>query len=271
MNREAIAKLVRQVGLRPSREAGQHFLLNESVVERMVEESEVGPKDTVLEIGPGFGVLTRALLARGASVIAVELDSRLAQFLRTTFNGESRLTLLEGDVFRVRLDKYLTDRKYKLIANLPYSATSMVFRQFLTRPPRPTMMCTLIQKEVAERITAEPGEMSMLSLSVQYFGRPAISFMVGRKDFDPIPAVDSAVLRVEKIQQEETVISKKAFRLAKFGFSGRRKQLKNSLAAGLHIDQSKVEDILLESGIAPEIRPQELSVENWLTLAKNVN
>lgn len=270
MNRATVAKLIRQAGLRPSREAGQHFLLDETVVERMADRAAVGPKDTILEIGPGFGMLTKVLLARGATVIAVELDRRLAAYMRMTFAKQKRLTIVEGDVFRVRLDQLLLDRAYKLVANVPYSATSLIFRQFLTQPPRPTLMCTLIQKEVAERITAKAGQMSMLSLSVQYFGRPKIEFTVSRKEFDPIPAVDSAVMIVDGMRDGDPILSKKAFQLAKFGFSGKRKQLKNSLAAGLHTSQSNVEDILMSCGIAPEVRPQELTMENWLKLAKLV-
>lgn len=269
MTKFELEKLIRQVGLRPSRGAGQHFLMDETVVERMAEAASVGPHDVVLEIGPGFGVLTKLLLARGAKVISVELEQRLIPYLQKIFGQEKNFTLVEGDVFKVRLDQYLTDHKFKLVANLPYSATSLVFRQFLSHAPRPTEMCVLIQKEVAERITAAPGDMSMLALSVQYFGQPTKLFEIPPSSFFPAPAVTSSVLQVKKIKEMSAEDEKMMFRLARMAFSGRRKQLRNTLAGGLHVEDEKIADWLMELGIPPESRPQDLTVDNWLILAKN--
>ena len=266
-----IRRLLAQTGLRPSRAAGQHFLLDESVVDRMVDIAQVGAKDTVLEIGPGFGLLTAKLLARGATVVGVELDRRLAAYLRRKFVGHENLTLLEGDVFRVRLDQLLTDHQFKLVANLPYSATSMVFRHFLTLTPRPSSMVVLVQKEVAERITAAPGAMSLLSLAVQYYGQPKKLFDVAPEKFFPPPAVISSALMVDNLTSGEPEIAKEMFRLARMAFAGRRKQLKNTLAGGLKIRPEKVIKWLMLNEIGPEARPQDLSVDNWLTLAKNTD
>lgn len=266
-----VRRLILRLGLKPDRAAGQHFLLDESVVERMVELADVQAGQMVLEIGPGLGVLTRCLLKRGATVVAVELDKRLAGYLRREFSREKNFQLIEGDIFRVRLDHILTDRGYKLVANVPYSATSGIFRQFLSHPPRPTSLTVLIQKEVAERVVALPGAMSLLSLSVQYYGRPEKCFDVPRISFLPAPAVTSSVLTVRDIQPGEEKQAAEMFRLARMAFAGRRKQLRNSLSAGLHCSAEAVSDYLMQNGIAPEIRPQELSVENWLTLAKNIS
>ncbi len=265
-----IQKQIRDSGLQPSRAAGQHFLLDESVVERMCDAAKITAKDTVLEIGPGFGILTNALVARGAKVISIELDQRLAAYMRRTMSAATNLTVVEGDVFRVRLDEYVKDFGYKLVANLPYSSTSLIFRQFLTRAPRPTEMCVLIQREVAERITAPAGQHSLLSLSVQYYGQPSVLFEVPNTDFYPAPEVTSAVLQVKKIADKSPELAKKMFRLAKMGFAGKRKQLKKSLAAGLHEEMANVSQVMLECGIAPEIRPQELEINSWLTLAEKL-
>lgn len=270
MTKADVQKLLRETGLRPDRAAGQHFLLDETVVERMADLAQVKKNETVLEIGPGFGVLTKTLLRRGAKVIAIELDQRLATFLKSELADEKNATIVQGDVFRVRLDELVSDGKYKLVANVPYSATSGIFRQFLSQAPRPTSMTVLIQREVAQRIVAPPGEMSLLSLSVQYYGRPQLGFSVEPGAFVPIPAVYSAVVHVSDIHPGEAS-AEKMFRLARMGFAGRRKQLQNSLAAGLHRPATEVADILLKTGIAPEIRPQELSVQNWLTLAKSIS
>jgi 16S rRNA (adenine1518-N6/adenine1519-N6)-dimethyltransferase len=262
-------RLIKQLGLKPDRAAGQHFLLDDQVVEQMADLAQVNERDTILEIGPGLGILTRALLRRGARVIAIELDRRLAGYLRATLGDQANLTLVEGDVFRVQIDQLVNDQQFKLVANLPYSATSGIFRQFLSTAPQPKSLTVLIQKEVAERIVAPPGAMSLLSLSVQYYGRPQKRLDVPPASFFPAPGVTSSVLSVDDIHPGDETADE-MFRLARMAFAGRRKQLQNSLAAGLRLPTSAASDFLLKMGVAPEIRPQELSVENWLMLAKNI-
>lgn len=269
MTKGDIQKLLQQTGLRPERAAGQHFLLDDSVVERMADIASLKKNDVVLEIGPGFGILTRELLRRGARVIAIELEKRLTAFLRTTLAGEKKLTIVEGNVLRTRIDQLVTDGRYKLISNLPYSTTSGVFRQFLSQSPRPSQLTVLIQREVADRIVAPPGQMSLLSLSVQYYSHPQKHFDVPPSSFFPLPAVVSSVLSATNIKTGDQE-AEMMFRLARMAFAGRRKQLQNSLAAGLHRPPKEIADQLLSLGIAPEIRPQELSVQDWLTLAKAV-
>jgi 16S rRNA (adenine1518-N6/adenine1519-N6)-dimethyltransferase len=270
MTRQEIIRLLKKTGLQPQKAAGQHFLLDETVVERMVDAAGVGSDDTILEIGPGLGILTELLLARGAHVVAVELDRRLFAYLQQHFAGRRNLELVAGDIFKINLNKYLTDRKYKLVANLPYSATSMVFRQFLNQPPRPASMHVLIQAEVADRIIAEPGQMSLLALAVQLHGQPKKMFIVPRTSFYPAPEVTSAVLGIDQCTASDAAVEETIFRLARIAFAGKRKQLHNSLASGLKRNVKEIEEKLLKLGIPPEIRPQELSIDNWLTLAKSI-
>lgn len=268
MTREEIARLLRETGLKPQTAAGQHFLLDESVIVAMIDAADVQPGETVLEIGPGFGILTAALLEAGANVIAVELDQRLFAYLGHRFRRHPKLTLIKEDIFRLRLADYVQDQKYKLIANLPYSATNLVFRNFLTLPPRPVAMTVMIQKEVADRITAEPGQMSMLSLMAQYYGSVVEILTVPKTSFYPSPAVVSAVIHLNITRPIRPEHDEHLFRTAKAGFSSRRKQLHNSLAAGLHQTAAQVTTALEGLGIDSSRRAQDLSVAEWKKIAR---
>lgn len=267
MTREQVNGILRQIGLRPQQAAGQNFLLDETVAEAMVDAAGVGEGDTVLEIGPGLGVLTDALLERGAQVVAVELDQRLFAYLQDKYRAKNNLKLMQGDIFRVNLHDYVQDGKYQLVANLPYSATSLIFRNFLSLAPRPTSLTTMIQRDVAERIVAQPGQMSVLSVMVQYYSQPSMLFDVPATSFTPTPKVVSSVLHCEVTRAVQET-DKAFFQLVRSGFSARRKQLKNTLSASLHRPVGEVEKMLEKANIPPTARAQELSVENWLSLAK---
>lgn len=260
-------RLLQKIGLRPQQAAGQNFLLDESVAEAMVTAAGVVEGDTVLEIGPGLGILTEALMSTGASVVAIELDRRLAAHLRRRWPKQPKLTLVEGDVFRVRLGDYVRDGAYKLVANLPYSATSLVFRNFLTLSPRPMSMTVMVQRDVAQRITARPGSMSVLALMVQHYCRPAMLFDVPPISFYPAPMVHSTVLYADALQPIRPDEDARLFRLIRAGFSARRKQLHNTLAASLKLAPEKALQLVERIGKKPTVRAQELSLENWLTLA----
>lgn len=236
----------------------------------MVASAGIGPPTTVLEIGPGFGILTERLLATGAAVVAIELDKRLAGFLRHQFHDVPRLQLVEGDVWRVNLSQYLADREYVLVANLPYGMTSLVFRNFLTLPPRPKSMTLMIQDEVARRVTAAPGEMSLLGVIAQYYARPKYLFPVDRESFVPPPTVTSAVIHCEVLPAPDPDSERRFLRAVKAGFSSRRKQLHNALAAGLHISPKKTEKILITAGLRPDQRAQELRINDWRKIAEEL-
>ncbi len=265
-----IQRTLGKIGLRPQQAAGQNFLLDEGVVQGMVTAAAVTANDTVLEIGPGLGILTAELVATGAKVVAVELDQRLFAYLKKKFASQKNLRLIRGDIFRINLTELLTDNQYKLVANLPYSATSLVFRNFLTLNPRPSSLTVMVQRDVAKRICAPPGEMSLLALTVQYYCQPSILFDIPPKSFFPAPRVMSTVIYGDRLRPVQPEKDQALFRLMRAGFSSRRKQLHNTLSASLHIKQSQVTTELKKLGLPKEARAQELSVENWLKLAKNL-
>lgn len=268
MTAQQVKKILRQIGLRPQQAAGQNFLWDESVAERMVKAAGIEAGERVLEIGPGLGILTEALLGCGAEVVAVELDRRLAAWLRRRFAAHPGFRLIENDIFKVRLPDIVLDDEYKLVANLPYGATSLVFRNFLTLPPRPSSLTVMIQKEVAERITAKPGAMSLLSVMVQYYARPHYLFDVPRTSFFPAPGVTSAVILVDQLKRPDEGAAKRVLRATRAGFSARRKKLHNALAAVYQLSPAEAAENLRKIGVDPNLRPQNLTVEQWKTIGQ---
>lgn len=268
MNRAEVKRLIRHIGLRPARAAGQHFLLDDTVAEAMVEAAGVKLTDTILEIGPGLGALTTKLLDRGATVMAVELDRRLAGFLRQRFADRPRLTIIHQDIFQVNIPRLFDQRPYKVVANLPYGATSLVLRNFLSLPPLPSTMTVMVQKEVAHRMIARPGRMSQLGVMVQYYSQPRVLFDVPRASFFPVPEVVSTVVQCAAIRPRDTTESGQLFRLTKAAFASKRKQLHNALRSMVKDSDPDLPAELFRLGINPQLRPQDLSVEDWRRMAK---
>ena len=255
-------------------------MVSRPTLERVVAAADLHSGERVLEIGPGFGTLTLALLDAGCEVVAVELDTRLAAALRKVAAAGSRLEVVQGDIFRVWpvLRQRFTDGGYKLVANLPYGVVSQVLRRFLEELPRPRLLVGMVQREVAERAAAAPGAMSILSVAVQLFGAPAVVGLVPPEHFWPVPAVTSAILRVSGIgadpggyQQALSPVSHRQFlRLVKVGFSARRKQLHNTLSGGLGLTDATVRDVLGTVGLDPRIRPQEVTMNQWVAVARQL-
>lgn len=247
----------------------QHFLVDEAVLGAVVAAAGIGPYDRVLEVGPGFGTLTEALLTAGAAVTAVEVDPRLARALRDRFSGNDRLRI-ENDEFFHWYKKNILGfgaESFAIVANLPYNISGHFFRVVLSEAERlPSRIVVTVQKEVAERVAAEPGSMSMLGLSVTAFGKPRIVRTVGKGAFWPRPEVQSAILAIDDIERP-AIDPAPAFRLAAFAFSERRKQLTGVLARKTAIAKERVIEACIEAGILPEARPQELSLDDWQRLA----
>jgi 16S rRNA (adenine1518-N6/adenine1519-N6)-dimethyltransferase len=218
-------------GIKPNKNLGQHFLVDKPSLQAIIDAAAPGPTDTVLEIGPGLGVMTRPLTRAAGHVVAVETDPILAGLLRR--DAPANLEVVEQDILRYDLAQL--PRGYKVIANIPYYLTSKIFRLLIENANPPSVMSVLIQKEVAERITAAPGALSLLALSVQYYGRPELVRLVERHKFWPSPDVDSAVLRVTLTGPAFPADPHQLFRLMKAGFGEKRKQLKNALAGGLDL------------------------------------
>jgi 16S rRNA (adenine1518-N6/adenine1519-N6)-dimethyltransferase len=263
------AALLKKHGLRPRKSLGQNFLQDPAALEKIIHAAEISPQDTVLEIGAGAGTLTRFLAAKARRVVAVEIDSALLPLLEESLRGCENVTLVEGDMLRLAPETLISDEPYLVVANIPYYITSALIRHLLESPRRPRRILLTIQKEVAERICAEKKH-SLLSLSVWIYGKPRIAARIPAGAFYPRPEVDSAVLRVDlyPIPRIEPVLMDAFFRLAKAGFSQKRKTLRNALSAGMRISPAEAESLLREAGLAPSRRAETLSVEEWERLTR---
>jgi 16S rRNA (adenine1518-N6/adenine1519-N6)-dimethyltransferase len=258
-------RLLRQFDLRARKGLGQHFLIDENVLQTIVSAAELKPDDDVVEVGPGLGILTRELASRAGRVIAVELDDKLAALLQKSLASFGNVTIINDDVLRFEPADLATD--YKVVANLPYYITSPVLRHFLEASAKPQTMVVMVQKEVAEAIAAEPGGMSILSVSVQFYGKPRIVSTVPADCFYPAPEVDSALLRLDLYPQPAVTVDEKGFfALVRAGFAAPRKQLVNSLAQGLGRAKAEVLPLLEEADIESKRRAETLSLEEWARL-----
>lgn len=256
--------------LRPRKSLSQNFLTDADALDAIVAAAELAPGDRVVEIGPGLGVLTRRLLAAGASVLAVELDARLAEYLRRELYGIDRFGLIEADALSLHPRELFDGEPFKVVANIPYHITSPLLHAFLgaERPPELTVL--LVQLEVAERVAAPPGQMSYLSVFVQNVTSAEVVARVPAAAFEPSPDVDSAVLRLRR-RDTPTVPygeAREAFhRVVQAGFRQRRKQVHNGLSRELPVDRDVVDAALAACGVDPERRPQTLTVDEWACLA----
>jgi len=264
------AALLREHGLHASKGLGQNFLQDLTALEKIVQAAEIQPTDVVLEIGPGLGSLTRYLALAAQTVIAVELDREIIPVLQTVLAPYPNTRVVEGDILQVSPASLVNTNDYLVVANVPYYITSAIFRHLLETSPRPRRMVLTIQKEVAERICAEPGEMSLLALSVQVYGQPQIAAILPAEAFFPVPKVDSAILRVDLLPEPRLPVSllETFFLMAKAGFSQKRKTLRNSLSAGLRLSTSEATQLLELSGIDPMRRAETLSLDEWNALCQ---
>jgi len=258
-------RLLRQFDLRARKGLGQHFLIDGEVLQLITSAAELTPSDVIVEIGPGLGVLTRELAQKAGRVIAIELDNKLAAALKQTLASFDNVTIINEDVLKIEPQNLATD--YKLVANLPYYITSPVLRHFLEASAKPKVMIVMVQKEVAEAIVAKPGKMSLLSVSVQFYGEPRIISDVPAQCFYPAPKVDSAILRIDPSPQPRVAVDEESFfEVVRAGFTAPRKQLANSLAQGLEVSKAEVLSLLERAGIAPQRRAETLSLEEWARL-----
>ncbi|MFH1524134.1 MAG: 16S rRNA (adenine(1518)-N(6)/adenine(1519)-N(6))-dimethyltransferase RsmA [Chloroflexota bacterium] len=260
-----IPTLLRQYGLRPSKGLGQNFLQDNHALQKIVSAADLKPVDDILEIGPGLGSLTRYLALSAHSVTAVELDGNLFPALQSVLTPYQNVRLVQGDILKLNPIDLVNSPGYLVVANIPYYITSAVIRHLLEAEHRPSRAVLTLQKEVAERICADPGKMSLLALSVQVYGRPTIAGEIPAEDFYPSPKVDSAILRLEIYPQPIISIPllDKFFTLIKAGFSQKRKTLRNALSGGLRLAPVEAEQFLAKAGIDPQRRAETLSLEEW--------
>lgn len=257
--------------IRAKKSLGQNFLKSKIIVSKIVEAGKVRVSDTILEIGPGKGILTEELLKRVKKVIAVEKDDRLIPYLKERFSQEitqKKLEIIHDDVFNYKPPK--TD--YKLIANIPYYITGKIIPHFLESSHQPKLIVIMIQKEVAERIVTKDGKESILSLSVKAYGVPKSVAKVKRELFSPAPRVDSAILLIENINKKffdgKEKKEKKFFKLINLAFRGKRKKISNSLKSYFG-DNQKCAEALQNCGINPDLRPERLTLGQWKCLMEN--
>lgn len=293
-----LKNFLRSTGLKPKDWMGQNFLVDEVVLQAIIQAADLNFGDTVLEVGPGLGVLTNELVKKSGRVLAVEKDRRFYEILaaRLTFNGSAarigkrlksevpddagrrtiraalpnNLKLINQDILRFDLAKEISG-DYKVVANIPYYLTSKLFQYFLEQKNKPKLLVLMVQKEVGERIVASPGQLSILGLSVQIFADVKIELNVSKDSFWPKPKVNSVILRIEPQNKYPQIKDQKLFfRIVKSAFAGKRKQIHNTLASNLKIPKERVWKILAEAKIKFSARPQDLSIEDWIKLYSQV-
>jgi len=266
-----VRRTLREAGLHARHSMGQNFLADVDVLDGILREAAPAPGSRVLEIGPGLGFLTGGLIAAGAIVTAVELDRGLAAFLMDVYASDieaGRLRLVEGDALDQDLVN-LVPGPYDVVANLPYQITSPILHRLLGKTPRARRLVLMVQREVAERIAAAPGDMSYLSVFVQYHARARIALLVKPDSFEPAPKVSSAVIVLEPYDTDdrlEPAAEEALWRVVQAGFRERRKMLHNVLRRQLPIEAGRVDAALEAVGIAPDRRPQTLAVGEWIAL-----
>ncbi len=265
-----VPRLLKQYGMHPHKTLGQNFLVDEAALQHVVSAAGLTPHDLVLEIGAGLGSLTRHLAVSAEGVVAVEIDASLIPALRQVVGQFPNVTVVQGDILSLDLARLLPRPEYLVVANIPYNITSALLRHLLEGSSPPRRLVLTIQQEVAERICALPGDMSLLALSVQVYGKPEITASIPAGAFYPPPRVDSAVIRIERyaVPLIPPPALEAFFRLIKAGFSQKRKTLRNALAAGLHMPPPAVESLLRSAHIEPMRRAETLSLPEWHQLTE---
>ncbi len=254
--------------MRPLKSFGQNFLIDRTVLHKIVDAADIQPEDEILEVGAGTGVLTRELAKRARHVVAVELERDMLALLAKTTSAYPNVELVPRNLLFLDPAEVFGQAPYKLVANLPYYITAPTFRHFLESANPPRLLVVMVQQEVAQRIIAEPGELSVLAVSIQFYGRPRIVAYVPANAFYPAPKVDSAILCVDVNPQAPLLPEERDsfFRIVQAGFSEKRKQLHNSLTHGLHRKNELVRSWLAAASIDASRRAETLSIEEWLSL-----
>ena len=267
----SVRELLKRLGLRPQKQFGQNFLVSRGVLDDIVASAHLSKEDVVVEVGPGLGILTEAMATEAGKVIAVEIDHGLAAALKEKFQRLANVTVVEGDILDVSPEELVgtlgraEPPGYKVVANLPYYISSAVLNHFLGSAMKPQLMVVTVQKEVGQSIAAKPGDMSFLSVLVQFYAKPTIVRVVPAGCFYPAPKVDSVVLRLELRSEPPEPISdvEDFFRFVKCGFRAPRKQLRNPLSSCLGMAPSRVGAIMADAGVDPARRAETVSIHEW--------
>ena len=294
-SRKAIKALLNQYLVYPSKRLGQNFLVDKSVLKKIIKTANLTKKDIILEIGPGIGTLTRELAHKAKRVIAVEKDPKMTAILKETLKEFKNIEIIQGDILKIQETRYPEGKRaasygagkiqdtYKIVANLPFYIAAPVIRKFLQLNNQPRVLVLMVQKEVAQRICASPAKifasqklgrarppkMNLLAVSVQFYAKPEIISYVSKKSFWPEPKVDSAIIKISKIKNQKSKIATDIFfKVVKAGFSQPRQMLINNLAKKLEIEKEKIKEVLKKNKISPSQRAETLAIKDWVQIAK---
>ena len=263
-----IYPLLKNYGIKPKKSLGQNFLIEPAGLNRVIDASSLSTTDEVLEIGAGLGSLTYLLAQSARQVTAVEIDREMFAPLREALAEFENVRIIEGDILKLKPDELMQQQDYIVVANIPYYISSAIIRHLMEAQRKPKRVVLTVQKEVAERVLARDGKMSLLSLSVQLFGQVSMAGVIPAESFLPVPDVDSAILKVELYPEPLVPFEQQDafFKLAHAGFGQKRKTLRNSLSAGLSLSGSEGEKLLLDAGISPQRRAETLTIMEWKKL-----
>lgn len=269
-NKKVTRYILQRFGIHMSKRLGQNFLIDANIVQGIVDAANVQENDRVLEIGPGIGTLTQALAETGAEVTCVELDKRLPEVLAHTLDAYDNVRVIQGDILKVNIPEIMGDKPFKVVANLPYYITTPIIMALLEKHLPITDIVVMVQKEVAERMAAQPGGKTYgaLSVAVQYYTVPEIALYVPPRSFMPPPEVDSVVVncKVRQIPAVELIDEKMFFRVVKAAFGQRRKTLNNALKS-MGVDKNIIADVLDKAGIEATRRGETLTMEEFGAIA----
>jgi 16S rRNA (adenine1518-N6/adenine1519-N6)-dimethyltransferase len=262
--------LCKKYNIKPEKSKGQNFLINEDIYDKIITMADLKPDDTILEIGPGLGFLTRKLSTKVKKVITVEVDSQLVDFLKQDFKQKkiNNIKIFHNDILQARGNNFSKLGNYKVVSNLPYNITSIFLRKLLSLNNKPQAIILMLQKEVVDRIIAQAPKMSLLSCSVQFYATANLMLDVSKDNFYPRPKVDSAIIKIvpDKKLLPDYDEEKKFFKLLHIGYSAKRKMLKNNLAGGLKISPSASENLIKQANLNEKVRSEQLTIQDWLKI-----
>lgn len=271
--RQQISFLLRKYNIRPKKSFGQNFLVDDEALKRILAAANLSRTDTVIEIGPGLGVMTEHLARTAKNVVAIELDDKLATLLEERTRETPNLNIIRGDILQMSPSGFVPEHPYLVVANLPYSIASGILRHFLEAETKPHRMIVMVQKQVAENICAPPGQLGILGISVQVYCHPKLLFTLKPDSFYPSPKVESAVIELTTYDEPKVPpeLIDAFFTTVRGGFRSPRKQIRNSLALGLEVPTAKTGQWLLDAQLDPQQRPQNLTIEEWVHLTQVID
>ena len=269
-----IKELLLKYETKPSKGLGQNFLIDKNVLDKIITAADIKPDESVLEVGPGLGVLTKELANKAKQVTAIEKDQTMIEILKETLKDFNNIDIIEGDILKIENP---FSKNYKLVANIPYYLTSPLIRKFLEDSNPPEEIVLMLQKEVAQRICAKPGQMSLLAVSVQFYADAKIVSTVSKNCFWPAPKIDSAIIKIIPRGPTSTKLRglpmspELFFKIVKAGFVQPRKQIAGNLSKVLKLNKEKTAEWLLKNNINPKQRAETLSLDDWKNLTKSLD